>query len=667
MGLGRGSPDMTEGWLEKRYPLCHGRWQRRWCSLCGHSLRYFVSKGGEEKGCIEITENTSVVYTSAEHQTGEPSSFVVKADRHFYFRSCDDAAVKIWIQAIEDTAAELRCTRALNHLEICSIPTAAGRRSAKDSVSFVRKSVCILPGLATTCSKRTTLGRTSYLGGLTAPNGGCFYEEDMRPVWDVYDKMNKLGSGAFGTVYRVKECATGKTVALKEMQKSAIESTSNAAMSEYVLCAEVTHPHIIRVYGLFDEPEALYISSELAARGELPDFLAKSGWHGTDLEEQIAKICVQVLLALVFLHTRLMIHHDVKPPNILVTEQNWSSGHDDGGIPTPVVVLSDFGTARLCQSLASDMHGGQELLGTAEYCGPEVFEGRSGDRTDVYALGVTVFELFAGEGPFEQEFDLFSFDDDDASADRFRQLRSLDYEADWTRIRHMSDDGRSLVQRMMTKTYEARPSAQDCYRSTWFGAVSHGRPLACSEARARLGRLQRRAKLGFYAKVLMNMLGAQLSGDLLQQEREIFRRLDANGRGCLKGDDLQAACQEFHFELDKDAAHALVRPFDLDRSGSLSFTEWIGASMAIDSGNPEMQTLIDALFSNLAATDQASTALPVPPRQPILLPTVLRARLGVANAVDGGQSLDAFFAELDTDGDGVISASEFQAFWQRMP
>jgi calcium-dependent protein kinase len=491
----------------------------------------------------------------------------------------------------------------------------------------------------------------SVLGGLIAlPGGAAFSGEDMRPVWGVYEQEACLGSGAFGTVFRARARDTSEFVALKMITKSTEASIEEKAISEFHMCASVVHPHIMRVFAYFNTPSAIYIASELAAHGELRDRLAKD--RTLAAEGAVSQICAQVLSALVYLHERRMVHHDVKPENILATSKYCD---DDARIP--VVVLSDFGTARLCETLALAMHeeGGEILRGTAAYCGPEVFEGYSGDRTDVYAFGVTLFELLAGEKPFEEQFDLFSFDDD--GADRYQQMRDMSVEADWSRLRGVSDAGCKIIKRMMTKAYDQRPTTMECSEVLWFRTFARtdgGEIVSSEESQARIARLIRRANLGFYSKALLNMMAAQLPEDILNRERGIFKALDRDGSGRISVDELALFFNASDGQ-SREQAELALKHFDLDRSASLDFNEWVSATASFDARESKMLAArVGTLFTQLDANGSGAIELPD-----------LRLRFG-AQTVDGGQALESFFRELDTDNGGAISLEAFSAFWRRI-
>ena len=177
-----------------------------------------------------------------------------------------------------------------------------------------------------------------------------------RHVWQVYEKKEILGTGAFGTVYRAQDRVTGVTVAVKQLQKdkAAEAGAELEALHEFQTCARLSHPHIMRTFSYFDAPQAYYLVSELAGGGELNDYLAQH--KDLNTERGIANVASQVLAALIFMHEKSAVHHDIKPPNILVTSQKWSC--DTSGV-TPLVVLGDFGTCRLRHaSRASMMRAG---------------------------------------------------------------------------------------------------------------------------------------------------------------------------------------------------------------------------------------------------------------------------------------------------------------------
>ena len=517
-------------------------------------------------------------------------------------------------------------------------------------------------------------------------------QQPDRHVWQVYEKKEILGTGAFGTVYRAQDRVTGVTVAVKQLQKdkAAEAGAEQEALHEFQTCARLSHPHIMRTFSYFDAPQAYYLVSELAGGGELNDYLAQH--KDLNTERGIANVASQVLSALIFMHEKSAVHHDIKPPNILVTTQKWSC--DTSGV-TPLVVLGDFGTCRLRHaSRASMMRAGGrtvrkkslashalqaalaasdgqiDVLGTPEYCGPEVFEGKSGYRTDVYALGVTLFELLSGEKPFEVVWgDMFddSFDAD-ASA-RYAQMSDVQLPADLTRLKGISPDGVACIGRMLSKQYDARPTAKECSEEAWFRQAaspdayfsettrkSATDTALCDEAEQRARRMQRRASAGFCCKALSNLVASRISDEVLRREKALFMRADGEGGevdGKLNAAELHAlfAAEGWDAERAQRAVSSLAK----DGSSGLGFNDWVAATMDLNTTTSQaVAAQVRALFEELDRDGSGQISA-----------NELRAHFGSLTA-EQELAVDAFFQSLDTDGDGTVSRAEFASFWNRM-
>jgi tetratricopeptide (TPR) repeat protein len=207
-----------------------------------------------------------------------------------------------------------------------------------------------------------------------------------------YRVDRQLGHGAMGAVYRVFDRLTGQAVALKQVINAADPlSTAEIGMStvsyrvllanEFQTLASLRHPHIISVldYG-FDEQKHPYFTMNLL---ETPKTITEYG-RGRSLPIKI-DLLTQMLQALDYLHRRAIIHRDLKPDNALVS-------------PEEGVKVLDFGLATLRERSSQE----DILAGTLAYMAPELLLGDpAGERSDLYAVGVIAYELFAGHPLFE--------------------------------------------------------------------------------------------------------------------------------------------------------------------------------------------------------------------------------------------------------------------------
>jgi serine/threonine protein kinase len=211
-----------------------------------------------------------------------------------------------------------------------------------------------------------------------------------------YIAQEKLGAGGMGVVYTAKDRLTGEIVALKRVlipsEKMAQDSHTKfltALATEFRTLAGLRHPHIVRVidYGFnFEEgqPQPYFTMEYLPGARTL----TKAAYR-QPLETQV-RLLTEMLMALAYLHRRGVIHRDLKADNVLVD----SSGR---------VKVLDFGLA-LGATGKSGTNMGEGLVGTLAYMAPELFvEETATVRSDLYAVGVLIYEIFTGQFPFNQK------------------------------------------------------------------------------------------------------------------------------------------------------------------------------------------------------------------------------------------------------------------------
>ncbi|MEO8391847.1 MAG: protein kinase [Chloroflexota bacterium] len=207
-----------------------------------------------------------------------------------------------------------------------------------------------------------------------------------------YSLENQLGAGGMGVVYRAVDRLTRQPVALKRvvippelldfMSRSNSENLYLGLAREFQVLATLRHPHIISVYDYgFDEQRQPYLVMELLENSR--EII--SAGHSVPFTSKIDLI-VQMLEALAYLHRRGIIHRDLKPSNVLVTQQSENE---------LCVKVLDFGL-----SLRRDEKG--DVAGTLAYMAPEVLRRNQVTfASDLYAVGIMAYELFAGRPPFD--------------------------------------------------------------------------------------------------------------------------------------------------------------------------------------------------------------------------------------------------------------------------
>ncbi|EHR70428.1 protein kinase family protein [Burkholderiales bacterium JOSHI_001] len=203
-----------------------------------------------------------------------------------------------------------------------------------------------------------------------------------------YELKRCLGQGGLGTVHAAWDPILSRTVAVKTLQLAGDIGGRDALdaliLNEARAAAGLSHPHIVTVYDAGRSEQGVYIAMERLRGRDLRQLLDE-GWHPDPV--QIALIVRRVADALAYAHAKGVIHCDVKPANIFME-----------GRTSPRVL--DFGIARVAHGQA--VAGFENLLaGSPHYLSPEQLRGQTPDRrSDVYSLGVVLYELLAGRKPF---------------------------------------------------------------------------------------------------------------------------------------------------------------------------------------------------------------------------------------------------------------------------
>jgi serine/threonine-protein kinase len=211
---------------------------------------------------------------------------------------------------------------------------------------------------------------------------------DERPRLGRYRIISELGRGAMGIVYKGEDLKINRTVAIKTVRLSDFdESMINEIKERFFHEAEsaglLAHPNIVKIYDAGEEDDLAYIAMEFLNGKDLEAYTVKENL--LPLRETLT-IAAQVAEALDFAHSKGVVHRDIKPANIMRINV------------TGEVKVTDFGIARITTSSRTKTG---IIMGTPSYMSPEQVSGEKVDgRSDIFSLGVVLFEMLCGEKPF---------------------------------------------------------------------------------------------------------------------------------------------------------------------------------------------------------------------------------------------------------------------------
>lgn len=201
-----------------------------------------------------------------------------------------------------------------------------------------------------------------------------------------YKLIERIGSGGFGAVYRAKQSTIGREVAVKVILPNFANNPDfiRRFESEAHLIARLEHPHITPLHDFWRDPDGAYLVMRYLRGGSIQDVLENENYALL----AVSQLLDQLASALDFAHRNDVIHRDIKPGNVLLDE--------DGN-----AYLADFGIAKVLNTLTENHTAIDAVVGSLDYISPEQARGEVvTPRTDIYSLGVMLYEMITGEHPF---------------------------------------------------------------------------------------------------------------------------------------------------------------------------------------------------------------------------------------------------------------------------
>ena len=267
-----------------------------------------------------------------------------------------------------------------------------------------------------------------------------------------YKVLDLLESGSFGKMYKAVNMLTKNLVAIKKTKKY-LNKTEEYGKPTYInvknqieIQKKLSLPNIVKIYEVYDIREFYFIIDEYCKYGNLYDYFR---FHFS--EKQICILIYQILSGIVYLHENEIIHRDISLDNIMVDhiEKDISTSE-----PYFFIKIINFSSAKAFNKDKNET----QLIGSNYYIAPEVIEENYNEKCDIWSAGVILYMLIAKKPPFDGKDKEVIYD----------KILDEEYNKHSRKLLDFSDEVRDLIDKLLEKDMDKRPSAKEALNHPWF-------------------------------------------------------------------------------------------------------------------------------------------------------------------------------------------------------
>mmetsp|Transcript_78752 Transcript_78752/g.138974 ORF Transcript_78752/g.138974 Transcript_78752/m.138974 type:complete len:492 (+) Transcript_78752:39-1514(+) len=362
----------------------------------------------------------------------------------------------------------------------------------------------------------------------------------------------KIGEGSYGVVCTATHKATKNSRAVKAISKTGMKDVEKFK-EEIRVMKILDHPNIVKLYETFEDKMKVYLVLELCSGGELFDKIIESGKF-TEVEAAI--VMQQMLRALYYMHVHRICHRDLKPENFLFANKD--------PIDKNSLKMIDFG-------LAHEFTPGVDLktkAGTPFYVAPQVLQGKYDESSDLWSTGVIMFVILCGYPPF--------YGDTDKEVLQKVRIGSFTFKpGDWVNV---SEDAKHLIRSLLKMSPRDRYTAEQALNHEW---VKEKAPRATNVpiSSSLVGNLKGFRSQNKLKKAALHVIAANLNEKQIQEMRDNFVAMDANGDGLLTAKELRDGMEKAGMKEIPADLEQIIKDVDSNGSGTIDYTEFLAATL----------------------------------------------------------------------------------------
>ena len=369
-----------------------------------------------------------------------------------------------------------------------------------------------------------------------------------------YELIYVLGTGAFGKVRLYRDRTNNELLyAIKTLKKEGITKTQyELIQSEISILSKLDHPNIVKYFGTFEDDFYLHIMMEYLNGHDLFKIITLKDY--TKIEEKdMSQITYKIFKTLIFLHTKKIVHRDIKPENLLFSnKKDYSS-----------LKLIDFG-------LATQTVKDTKSVGTPYYMSPELIDGISVPQSDVWSVGVILYQMLTGKFPFNTTGDKNNLLDN---------IKKNPYNTKYLEEVEYSDEVKDLIGKILVKDYNKRLSSEECIQHPWF------KKFYVPKESSLLNKKTYNTLLNFANKPILQkeiyFFIAKLSTEKqIKEFINLFDVLDTENTGVLTKEEIENNFKKVGININQKEINIIWNGLDFHKDNEVSYTEFLAAMVS---------------------------------------------------------------------------------------
>lgn len=360
-----------------------------------------------------------------------------------------------------------------------------------------------------------------------------------------------MARGGYGTVFTAVEKSSNATRAVKQISKDRMDMEELA--QEIEISKSMHHPNVIRLVASYQDNHYVQLVMELCEGGELFELICKEKKLG---EQKVAKIMEQVLAAVAYIHSKGIVHCDIKPENFLFMTKE--------PIESNTLKLVDFG-------LSKHVQGDErlsEMAGSSYYLAPEVLKKDYGKECDVWSCGVIMYLMLCGQPPFSGMSD----------QQIHQKIKKGEYRLHGRLWEPVSEAAKDLIRKMLAMDPKSRLTAEQVFLSHWIQQAADDDELDEDLLVEHLHSLRSFASASRFKRATLVAVAQQANEEEVVKLRQSFKAIDKDGNGTLSMQEMKDALSAVT-AVDEQELARLLEAIDVNDDNRIEYDEFMATAM----------------------------------------------------------------------------------------